>query len=132
MSVIVFLDEAGNLNLDIHDENFPLFAVSMLVCNTTDYTRPIVPAVLEFKIKHFVSRPGSRPGFESVPIKNKRPRLSPEPVAERESPVPNQDIIQTLHLIFAKQSTCHLPFRWSLLFTSLLESARMGGRRNLD
>lgn len=53
MSVIVFLDEAGNLNLDIHDENFPLFAVSMFVCNATDYTRSIVPAVLEFKIKHF-------------------------------------------------------------------------------
>jgi hypothetical protein len=53
MSVIVFLDEAGNLNLDIHDEDFPLFAVSMFVCNTTDYTRSIVPAVLEFKIKYF-------------------------------------------------------------------------------
>jgi hypothetical protein len=53
MSVIVFLDEAGNLNLDIHDENFPLFAVSMFVCKTTDYTRSIVPAVLEFKIRHF-------------------------------------------------------------------------------
>ena len=53
MSVIVFLDEAGNLNLDIHDEDFPLFAVSMFVCKTTDYTRSIVPAVLEFKIRHF-------------------------------------------------------------------------------
>jgi hypothetical protein len=53
MSVIVFLDEAGDLNLDLHDENFPLFAVTLFVCDTTDYTRSIVPAVLEFKIKHF-------------------------------------------------------------------------------
>jgi hypothetical protein len=53
MPVIVFLDEAGNLNLDIHDEDFPLFAVSMFVCNTMDYARSVVPAVLEFKIKYF-------------------------------------------------------------------------------
>ena len=53
MSVIVFLDEAGNLNLDLQDEDFPIFAVTLLVCNTADYTRSIVPAFLEFKIKHF-------------------------------------------------------------------------------
>ncbi|MCJ7502969.1 MAG: DUF3800 domain-containing protein [Acidobacteriia bacterium] len=53
MSVIVFLDEAGNLNLDLQDEDFPLFAVTLLICNLTDYTRSIVPAFLEFKIKHF-------------------------------------------------------------------------------
>jgi hypothetical protein len=53
MSVVVFLDEAGNLNLDLHDEDFPLFAVTLFVCNTTEYTRSIVPAFLEFKIKHF-------------------------------------------------------------------------------
>ena len=53
MSAIVFLDETGNLNLDLKDEDFPLFAVTLLVCDSTDYTRSIVPAFLEFKIKHF-------------------------------------------------------------------------------
>jgi hypothetical protein len=53
MPAIVFLDEAGNPNLDLEDEDFPLFAVTLLVCNSADYTRSIVPAILEFKFKHF-------------------------------------------------------------------------------
>ena len=53
MPVVVFLDETGNLNLELEDEDFPLFAVTLLVCKLSDYTRSIVPAFLEFKIKHF-------------------------------------------------------------------------------
>ncbi|MGH9403310.1 MAG: DUF3800 domain-containing protein [Terriglobia bacterium] len=53
MPAIIFLDEAGNLNLDLKDEDFPIFAVTLLVCNQDEYCRSIVPAFLEFKIKHF-------------------------------------------------------------------------------
>lgn len=53
MPVIVFLDEAGNLNLDLRDEDFPVFAVTMLVCEQDEYCHSIVPTFLEFKIRHF-------------------------------------------------------------------------------
>jgi hypothetical protein len=36
---------------------------------------------------------GARAGLEGAPLKSKRPRLSPEPVADRESLVPNSEQI---------------------------------------
>lgn len=53
MPVVVFLDEAGNLNLDLRDEDFPVFAVTLLVCDRDEYCHSIVPEFLQFKIKHF-------------------------------------------------------------------------------
>jgi hypothetical protein len=47
------MDETGNLNLDLVDEQFPIFAVTLLVVDTNAYTRSVVPAFLEFKIDHF-------------------------------------------------------------------------------
>jgi hypothetical protein len=50
---IVFLDEAGNLNLEIRDEAFPLFALTMLVVDQQYYARTITPAFAELKLKYF-------------------------------------------------------------------------------
>jgi len=50
---MVFMDEAGDLNLDLVDKEFPIFALTHLVVDHTAYTRSIVPALLEFKIKYF-------------------------------------------------------------------------------
>ncbi|MCX6841672.1 MAG: hypothetical protein NTX53_05260 [candidate division WOR-3 bacterium] len=47
MTNIVFLDEAGNLNLEIRDEAFPLLALTMLVVDQQYYARTITPAFAE-------------------------------------------------------------------------------------
>jgi len=53
VSSIVFLDEAGNLNLELRDEEFPLFALTMLVVDRQYYARTITPAFAELKLKYF-------------------------------------------------------------------------------
>jgi hypothetical protein len=53
VSSIVFLDEAGNLNLELRDEEFPLFALTMLGVEQQYYARTITPAFAELKLKYF-------------------------------------------------------------------------------
>jgi hypothetical protein len=53
VSNIVFLDEAGSLNLELRDEAFPLFALTMLVVDREYYARTIIPAIVELKLKYF-------------------------------------------------------------------------------
>ena len=48
---IVFLDESGDHSMENIDKNFPVFALLMLVCELGDYTRKIIPAVVEFKME---------------------------------------------------------------------------------
>ena len=53
MPNVVFLDEAGNLNLELRDEAFPLFALTLLVVDSQYYARTVVPAFVELKFKYF-------------------------------------------------------------------------------
>lgn len=60
MSVIVYLDEAGDHSLELVDKDFPLFALTMFICEEAVYNQKIVPAINQFKMDYF--------GHESVII----------------------------------------------------------------
>ena len=53
MPLIVYLDETGDHTLEVVDRTFPLFAVVMFICDTTEYVRRIMPAVCAFKFRYF-------------------------------------------------------------------------------
>jgi hypothetical protein len=49
---LVYLDEAGDLNLTRTDEAFPIFALTMLVVDEHAYAQAVVPAVTALKLKY--------------------------------------------------------------------------------
>lgn len=51
--LIVYLDETGDHSLDPVDKDFPVFVLVFMMCHTNLYAQSIVPAVTEFKLKHF-------------------------------------------------------------------------------
>lgn len=53
MSVIVYLDEAGDHSLEREDEDFPVFALVMYICEIEAYVRHVVPSVYQLKMDHF-------------------------------------------------------------------------------
>ena len=53
MSLLVYLDEAGDHSLEIVDKDFPLFALAMFICDEVVYTQKIIPAVNKLKIDYF-------------------------------------------------------------------------------
>jgi len=53
MAFFVYLDETGNPSLELQDEQFPIFAVVLLVCDEAEYVQNIVPAIYRLKIKYF-------------------------------------------------------------------------------
>jgi len=60
MAVIVYLDEAGDHSLEIVDKEFPLFALSMFICEEVIYNQNIIPAINQLKMDYF--------GHESIII----------------------------------------------------------------
>lgn len=53
MSLLVFLDEAGDHSLDPVDKDFPVFVLAFMLCEDTEYVDVIVPAFTRFKVKYF-------------------------------------------------------------------------------
>lgn len=53
MPLVVFMDETGNMNLDLADESFPIFALTLLVVAKKDYVSRIVPSFVELKFQYF-------------------------------------------------------------------------------
>jgi len=53
MSLMAFLDEAGDHSLDPVDKDFPVFVLVFVLCEEADYTDALVPAFTRFKVKHF-------------------------------------------------------------------------------
>lgn len=53
MPVMVFMDESGDLNLDMTDEAFPLFALTMLVVDVDYYASAVTPEFTKLKLKYF-------------------------------------------------------------------------------
>lgn len=53
MPLIVYLDETGDHSLDPVDKDFPVFVLLFLMCEKSRYSGEIVPAVTDFKLKHF-------------------------------------------------------------------------------
>ena len=51
--LIVYLDETGDHTLEIVDRDFPIFALTMFICNVQDYREKIVPAVYALKMDFF-------------------------------------------------------------------------------
>ncbi len=53
MPKIVYLDETGDHSLEKQDDNFPLFVLTMVVCEIETYTNEIVPIVYRLKFDYF-------------------------------------------------------------------------------
>ena len=50
---IVYLDETGDHSLEKEDENFPVFALLMMVCDQRAYEETLVPMVNRLKFDYF-------------------------------------------------------------------------------
>jgi hypothetical protein len=53
MSLIVYLDEAGDHTLELVDKEFPLFTIALFICEQTTYAQRIIPAVSQLKMDFF-------------------------------------------------------------------------------
>ena len=53
MPLIVYLDEAGDHNLELSDKDFPIFTLVMFICDQTIYSQKITPAVNQLKMDFF-------------------------------------------------------------------------------
>jgi hypothetical protein len=53
MPLIAYLDETGDHSLELVDKDFPIFALVLLVCDTTTYIQRLVPAVYQLKMDYF-------------------------------------------------------------------------------
>lgn len=97
--VIVFLDETGNLNLDLRDEDFPVFAVALLVFDLDEYCHSAVPEFLQFKIKHF--------GHEAVVLHSRDIRKAQKDFGFLTNPSRRESFMQDLAVLMRK-----LKYRW--------------------
>ncbi len=53
MSLIIYLDEAGDHSLQADDKDFPIFALIMIVCDFSVYATQIVPEVFQLKMDYW-------------------------------------------------------------------------------
>jgi hypothetical protein len=53
MSVLVFLDEAGDHSLEVVDKDFPIFVLAFMLCDDQVYASELVPAFTTLKVKYF-------------------------------------------------------------------------------
>ncbi len=53
MPVTVYLDETGDHSLEREDEDFPIFALVLLICDTARYCDQIVPAFYRLKMDYW-------------------------------------------------------------------------------
>jgi hypothetical protein len=78
---IVFVDESGDHGLVSIDPNYPVFVLAFCIFEKRTYARELVPAMLDFKFKHF--------GHDQVVLheheirKNKEPFLFLRDAAKR-------------------------------------------------
>jgi hypothetical protein len=50
---VVYIDESGNHNLSSIDDKYPIFVLVFCVFHKKDYSEKIVPAIQQFKFRHF-------------------------------------------------------------------------------
>jgi hypothetical protein len=50
---IVYLDETGDHSLELIDKDFPIFCVTMLVCDMKEYAQNIVPKAYQIKMDYW-------------------------------------------------------------------------------
>ena len=50
---IVYVDESGDHGLKTIDPNYPIFVLAFCIFKKTDYSKRIVPALQNFKFRHF-------------------------------------------------------------------------------
>ena len=53
MSLVVYLDEAGDHSLQLLDRDFPIFTLVMLICEQSTYLEKIIPMVCKLKMDYF-------------------------------------------------------------------------------
>lgn len=53
MPVVVYIDENGDHSLEVVDQHFPLFVLTMMIADVSIYNENIVPAFCKFKFDYF-------------------------------------------------------------------------------
>lgn len=53
MPLVVYFDEVGNPTLDASDKDFPVFGLTLFICDADQYVQKICPAVNNLKFKWF-------------------------------------------------------------------------------
>lgn len=53
MGILVYLDETGDHSLEKEDKDFPLFVLTMFICDSETYSNEIVPLTYKLKFDHF-------------------------------------------------------------------------------
>ena len=53
MPLVVYFDEVGTPDIDPTDEDFPVFAIALVICDSTYYIDTLIPAVNRLKFKWF-------------------------------------------------------------------------------
>lgn len=94
MPLIVYLDESGDHSLELVDPGFPLFALVMMVCDTTHYTQKIVPDVYQLKMDYF--------GHEGVILHSRDIRKALGPFAFLQVPQKRQPFYDRVNRIMAE------------------------------
>lgn len=51
--LIAYLDETGDHQLDPIDKEFPIFVLTLLICNDDEYINRLVPSVYQLKMDYF-------------------------------------------------------------------------------
>lgn len=99
VSVVVFMDEAGDLNLDVVDADFPLFALTLLVVDSASYVWSVVPAFVNLKMKYF--------GHEGVVLHSRDIRKAQKEFGSLTDPKRRQEFIGELTALMGD-----LEYRW--------------------
>lgn len=53
MPVVVYMDESGDHTLEIIDKDFPIFCLTLFICEEETYIRKIIPQVVQYKFRWF-------------------------------------------------------------------------------
>ena len=96
MPKIIYLDETGDHSLEKHDDNFPLFVLTMVVCDIDTYTNEIMPMVCRLKFDYF--------GHEGVIIHSREIRKAQKDFNFLQNPNLRQPFYERINEIIIKSN----------------------------
>ena len=96
MPKIIYLDETGDHSLEKHDDNFPLFVLTMVVCDIETYTNEIMPMVCRLKFDYF--------GHEGVIIHSREIRKAQKDFNFLQNPNLRQPFYERINEIIIKSN----------------------------
>lgn len=94
MATIVYLDETGDHSLEKDDKDFPLFVLTMVVCDDEEYIENIAPLVNRLKFDYF--------GHEGVILHSREIRKAQKDFSFLLNPNERQPFYERLNRIMAE------------------------------